>query len=309
MFYPERKRQVSLKHCFLCLIQAASTSDSQLIDSSAPATPERNVTELFIKPPPIIPLVEVEDNDVIVDRLIIQESTITPPASSTKSSVLSEQYNKSSSSNVYKTSSTAKNIREIDDCIFIETTSKRNPASLDGAEDEGTGLTGRGILIPDDLIFVNTPAEDAELILNEFDQRFRTGEADWTMKVHSQMVLRLAEVKKNLDAKSDVYERVTKLLILLTRFRSMGRVELLSRHDCDIASKASRDYLGCACRIKRESGNLECVFLSMLSAGDIQVRNLNPSSSAANEFFSAGIKVMNIAAFKKSHLKIKSKRS
>lgn len=241
-------------------------------------------------------IIEEETIETDLDRLVIEEAdqciyleSRPPPPSKDQS----EPEKTETLTRKEKATLLQKAVNQIDPTIFIEshsaipTTSGARNNSDDIVEIVESGLRGQGLLIPDDLIFVRTSTQDAELILNMFYQKHRLGTADWIMKVHSQMILKLAESKKNLDSQSAAYDRVTRLLVLLTRFRNLGRVQLLSRHECDLSSKASKDYLSCISRIKRENPEKECVFLS----------NLSSTSTAAKEFFAAGINVCSVQKF------------
>lgn len=61
---------------------------------------------------------------------------------------------------------------------------------------------------------------------------------------------------------SPAHERVTKVLVLLTKFRKDGTVQLLSKHKCDASSGPAVYYLQCVERLRDEDSEQSAVMLT-----------------------------------------------
>ncbi|XP_074644304.1 uncharacterized protein LOC141901116 [Tubulanus polymorphus] len=100
-----------------------------------------------------------------------------------------------------------------------------------------------GLVIPDDDILMKCSPSVLEQILKFMKSQQSAGHP-WIMKIHSQIVCKLA-VAKDQRSSGKVQSDVNRMLSMLTEYRSSGVVELLPKHDCDIHPKPVQEYLPC----------------------------------------------------------------
>uniref|UniRef100_A0A914VBE8 TASOR PIN domain-containing protein n=1 Tax=Plectus sambesii TaxID=2011161 RepID=A0A914VBE8_9BILA len=156
-----------------------------------------------------------------------------------------------------------------------------------GAVAADATMSRHGIVVPDELVFTRASCspELLETLLKHFIQGLSSGTSYWSIKLHSQVVLQLAAAKNKLEKNSPAYNRASKVLGLLHRYRQRDVIELLPYHPCDDRSRNAEEYLPCIIELTKRIGDYsKTIFLT----------NLDPNSRMGKMYENSGISVMSL---------------
>ncbi|XP_064633253.1 uncharacterized protein LOC135491368 isoform X3 [Lineus longissimus] len=119
----------------------------------------------------------------------------------------------------------------------------------EGTYRRGALFSQGGMVVPDEDILLDCSPDHLKSALEDMLEQQRCGN-EWSVKVHSQVICKLAEQAKNNEA--GISKRARVILELLTTYRNEGIVELLAKHKCDMHPKPAQEYLPCLLELQRK---------------------------------------------------------
>ncbi|XP_072025112.1 uncharacterized protein [Amphiura filiformis] len=149
---------------------------------------------------------------------------------------------------------------------------------------------GGGLVIPDEQTILSCQPGELEALCNLLGSWSRTNADDqWTIMVHSQMVVQLDNLRKTKPSTSVEYENAYARLQTLNLQRKNNVVTLLQSHACDTQASQAGDYLNCTIGLQAMHAleKRRCVFLS----------SIDPNSDIARRFSNIGVEVCSLPAF------------